>query len=1120
MLFRLGGQIRSNLDKPDYVHEALKTYLMLGGAGPLDKDLVRAWMDFDWKAQFPGPDKDDVRNELAAHLNALLEAQLQPIGLDGTVIDTARRALLQSPLASRAYNTLKQSAAARKLPEWRIAANAGPAADRVFVRNSGKLLSDGIPGLYTYQGFYQVFLPGLASVSRDVARESWVLGDAAPKGGEAVISSGLQRDIAQLYANDYITQWDGLLADVAVVPFRSMQNAAEVVNILSAPTSPLKLLLTAAAKETQLSRAPDIAGVAGDKAAAALQNATAAATGAANKLAGIVGQSAVPSIPSYGQPVDDHFRQLQQFVGLGGQGPAPIDDLIRGLNDVYLQLNRMGQPGQDLLAHADGGAVQKLATDATHLPSPVAMMVAGIARGASTTAVGGARVQINDDWQSKVLPFCQRALDNRYPIIRGSQTDVHARRLRQAVRAQRTHRRVLQEQPQAVRRHVASAVALAEGRQHRARHLAGCADAVPACRGDPRRLLRRWRRARRQVRAAAGLARRRCDAGADRHQRPGSVLRAWPAAVDAGAVAGDRRHRARAHRVLAGGGGTDREHHQVGAMVAVPPLRRGQDPGHRIVRSAAGQFLRRRPHRRLRGARQQRQQSAHHDRAARFPLSRTAMSEVALAPRLGFFGKLPARGDFVTRRLTRDFTDPWDGWLQDAIAMSAQQLGADWLDTYLTAPIWRFLLSAGVCGRLPMLGVMMPSVDRVGRYFPLTLAVTIADSAMPARAMLTAASWFDEVEQLALSALEDDADLDRIDREAEAIAPPTSESDRSRVLSHRSRRRDRARRRRRRHGSRRDRRHARPARRSLHAVVDERLRPLQAVAGFRRNAAVGRALRRAARRQMGAVGMEDTIRRSLAPKPSAPPSFRLASAAATHAGKVRKVNEDAFLERPDLGLWAVADGVGGAAQGDRASRLVVEALGRVHPPAAAAPFLAEVCDRLKSVNGQLQQEAAAHGGDRLSASTVVALLAFGQHFACAWAGDSRLYLLRDYRLQQISRDHSEVQELVDRGMLTPEQARTHPHANVVTRAVGAHDNLVIDMVQDRLRRDDVFLLCSDGLTKMLEDREIAALLGGDRPIEIAVEMLLDAALDRGATDNVTVVGVQLVARAETAASHD
>lgn len=151
------------------------------------------------------------------------------------------------------------------------------------------------------------------------------------------------------------------------------------------------------------------------------------------------------------------------------------------------------------------------------------------------------------------------------------------------------------------------------------------------------------------------------------------------------------------------------------------------------------------------------------------------MNEVALAPRLGFFGKLPARGDFVTRRLTRDFTDPWDAWLQDAIAMSAQQLGAEWLDTYLTAPIWRFLLSSGICGQGPMLGVMMPSVDRVGRYFPLTLAVTVADCAAPAKAMLTAGAWFDEVEQLALSALEDDADLDRIDQQAEAVAPPSAE---------------------------------------------------------------------------------------------------------------------------------------------------------------------------------------------------------------------------------------------------------------------------------------------------------------------------------------------------------
>jgi serine/threonine protein phosphatase PrpC len=258
--------------------------------------------------------------------------------------------------------------------------------------------------------------------------------------------------------------------------------------------------------------------------------------------------------------------------------------------------------------------------------------------------------------------------------------------------------------------------------------------------------------------------------------------------------------------------------------------------------------------------------------------------------------------------------------------------------------------------------------------------------------------------------------------------------------------------------------------------------------------------------------MEDTVNYLIASGSPATPGFRFASAAVTHVGKVRTLNEDALLERPDLGLWAVADGVGGASRGDHASGLVVDALGRVRQPTAAATFLAEVCDQLKGVNARLQLEAMQPGGC-VSASTVVALLVFGQHFACVWAGDSRLYRMRDFRLCQINRDHSEVQEMVDHGLLTPEQARTHPRGNVVIRAVGAHEMLMIDMMQDRVRHDDIFLLCSDGLTRMLEDREIAGLLGADRPIEVSVDMLLDATLARGATDNVTIIGIQLLSTA-------
>jgi serine/threonine protein phosphatase PrpC len=137
------------------------------------------------------------------------------------------------------------------------------------------------------------------------------------------------------------------------------------------------------------------------------------------------------------------------------------------------------------------------------------------------------------------------------------------------------------------------------------------------------------------------------------------------------------------------------------------------------------------------------------------------------------------------------------------------------------------------------------------------------------------------------------------------------------------------------------------------------------------------------------------------------------------------------------------------------------------------------------------------------------LLVFGNHFACAWAGDSRLYLLRGGGLRQISQDHTEVQELVEQGLLAPEEAKHHPRANVITRAIGSHEALPLDKIQDQIQAGDMLLLCSDGLTKMLSDDEIAAALAADRPIEVSVEMLMQTTLDRGAPDNVTLIAIKV-----------
>ncbi len=240
--------------------------------------------------------------------------------------------------------------------------------------------------------------------------------------------------------------------------------------------------------------------------------------------------------------------------------------------------------------------------------------------------------------------------------------------------------------------------------------------------------------------------------------------------------------------------------------------------------------------------------------------------------------------------------------------------------------------------------------------------------------------------------------------------------------------------------------------------------------------------------------------------------FHFASASLSDVGRVRKLNEDACLDRSDLGLWVVADGMGGHQGGDYASRHIVELLGELGPPSSASSFLADVRARLARSNDALRNEAAARGPDTIIASTIVALLAFDHHFACLWAGDSRLYLLRDHQLHPVTRDHSHVQDLVELGVINADEAESHPQANVVTRAVGADEGLELDKRHDKLQEGDIFLLCSDGLTRVVPDDQIAGILDNE-DIDQAVRSLMDAALTGGSRDNVTVVVVRCMAAA-------
>lgn len=233
------------------------------------------------------------------------------------------------------------------------------------------------------------------------------------------------------------------------------------------------------------------------------------------------------------------------------------------------------------------------------------------------------------------------------------------------------------------------------------------------------------------------------------------------------------------------------------------------------------------------------------------------------------------------------------------------------------------------------------------------------------------------------------------------------------------------------------------------------------------------------------------------------------SAARTDTGKVRARNEDAVLDRPDQGLWAVADGMGGHQNGALASRLVVEYL--AEPPAGNLDArVQQTRQRLHAVNRCLERDITlqAWRDDALVGSTVVALLAEGRHATCIWAGDSRCYLWRNDCLYLLTRDHCLMQHLMDNSGLTEDQAQRHPGANALTRAVGAAEHLELDLLELETQPGDTFLLCTDGLYRSLTQAEMGAALDLKSPAA-ALRQLFDRALQGPARDNISGVVVRL-----------
>jgi serine/threonine-protein phosphatase Stp1 len=229
-------------------------------------------------------------------------------------------------------------------------------------------------------------------------------------------------------------------------------------------------------------------------------------------------------------------------------------------------------------------------------------------------------------------------------------------------------------------------------------------------------------------------------------------------------------------------------------------------------------------------------------------------------------------------------------------------------------------------------------------------------------------------------------------------------------------------------------------------------------------------------------------------------AFRIEDMAVTHVGLVRSANEDCHVSLPRAGVWVVADGMGGHFNGRFASQTIADAVGTMVIPDDVEGACDSVARAIHEANAVIFARSVEEG--KQMGSTVVSLVIRGPEFIVLWAGDSRAYLYRQGQLIQLTRDHTQVEAMMERGLLTPEEAADHPMKHVLARAVGVQETLEIDGVRDRIESRDIFVLCSDGLSGVVSDSEIAAMLADHG--HAAGDLLVAACLERGAPDNVTV----------------
>ncbi len=425
LALRVEGQLRQGGDAPETQYEALKAYLMLHDPQRLDAAVLKNHVEQDWDAQLARELTTEQRAELSQHLDALLAqgTVVSPVPKDTALVAATRSLLTSVPLPQRVYNRMRQQGLGADYPEFSVVRAAGNNAALVFTRASGRPLTKGVPGLFSYTGYHKGFQSEVGRVSAELFEEQgWVLGVAEPPRGATILpaaAGSLADEVRRIYLNEYAVTWETFIADIRIVPLTSLAQSVQTARLLSAPDSPLPLLVKALARETTLgdSARKSVIEKAEDRAAGAIKKGSQAITQLIAPKKPVAPTARLESI------VDDRFTSLRQLATAPEGGKAPIEDTVALIGEVHVLLNAVETAVKGGATPPPSPVPNKVKSEAARLPQPVRSMLDNLSTSSAHVSQIMVRQNLAQEVKSQVGEFCNQAVAGRYPLDRRSTRD-------------------------------------------------------------------------------------------------------------------------------------------------------------------------------------------------------------------------------------------------------------------------------------------------------------------------------------------------------------------------------------------------------------------------------------------------------------------------------------------------------------------------------------------------------------------------------------------------------------------------------------------------------------------------------------------------------------------------